>query len=138
MTQLTDEMRRFLQEPRFGVLATVNPDGSPQQTVMWYLLDGDEILMNTKRGRKKDRNLLRDPRASICVAEEYTYLTLTGELVVEEDADEGQRGIQRLAVRYHGAEKAAAMVESQFSREERVNLRLRITSVDAHGLGDEE
>jgi PPOX class probable F420-dependent enzyme len=135
--ELTDEMRRFLEEPRFAVLATVNPDGSPQQTVMWYLLEGDEILMNTKRGRKKDRNLERDPRVSLCVAEEYTYLTLTGALVVDEDPARAQSGIKQLAERYHSPEKAAEMVASQFSREERVNLRLRIESVDAHGFGSE-
>jgi PPOX class probable F420-dependent enzyme len=135
---LTDEMRRFLDEPRFAVLATVNPDGSPQQTVMWYRLDGDEILMNTRRGRKKDRNLARDARVSLCVADGYTYLTLTGSLEVDENPESGQSGIHQLAVRYHGPEKAAEMVASQFSREERVNLRLCITAVDAHGFGDAE
>lgn len=138
MAVLTDEMRRFLEEPRFAVLATANPDGSPQQTVMWYLLEGDAILMNTNRGRKKNRNLARDARVSFCVPDGYTYLTLTGTLEVEEDPENGQSGIHQLAVRYHGPEKAAEMVDSQFSREERVNLRLRIESIDAHGFGETE
>ena len=63
--QLKDDVRAFLEEKRFGVLGTTNADGSPQQTVMWYELRGDTIVMNTKRGSRKDRNLGRDPRASL-------------------------------------------------------------------------
>lgn len=135
--ELSGEMRRFLAEPRFGVLATVNPDGSPQQTVMWFLLEGDDIVMNTKRGRKKDRNVLRDPRVSICVEDGQRYLTLAGQLAIDEDAGRSQVDIRRLAERYEGGAKAAEMVAAQFSREERVTLRLRIEAVDAHGFEGE-
>lgn len=132
---LTDEMRRFLDERRFAVLATVNPDGAPQQTVMWYLLEGDEIVMNTKRGRKKDRNLLRDPRVSVCVEDEQRYLTLRGQLVIDDDPGRGQETIRRLAVRYDGEEGAAEQM-AEFGRQERVTLRLRIAGIDAHGFED--
>ncbi|HEX5549006.1 MAG TPA: pyridoxamine 5'-phosphate oxidase family protein, partial [Ktedonobacterales bacterium] len=57
---LQDNVRAFLQERRFGVLATINEDGSAQQTVMWYDVDGDNILMNTRARRVKDGNLRRD------------------------------------------------------------------------------
>lgn len=134
---LTDEMRRFLDEPRFAVLATVNPDGSPQQTVMWYLLHGDEILMNTKRGRRKDRNVDRDPRVSVCVEDGYRYLTLSGPLATDDDPVQAQADIARLAERYHGREEAARMVAESFSLQERVTLRLRIEGIDAHGFGGE-
>lgn len=130
---LTDEMRRFLDERRFAVLATVNPDGAPQQTVMWFLREGDEIVMNTKRGRRKDRNLLRDPRASICVEDEQRYLTLTGQLVIDDDPARGQETIRRLAARYDGEERAAEQM-AEFGRQERVTLRLRIAGIDAHGF----
>ena len=53
--------RAFLNEKRFAVLATINKDGTPQQTVMWYELQGDEIMMNTAHGRLKDRNLAARP-----------------------------------------------------------------------------
>jgi PPOX class probable F420-dependent enzyme len=134
---LTDEMRRFLEEPRFAVLATLNPDGSPQQTVMWFRLDGDELVMNTKRGRQKDRNLARDPRLSVCVEDGYRYLTLTGTLTIDEDPARGQEGIRRLAERYVGPEQAAAQVAAQYARQARVTLRMRIEAVDAHGFGDD-
>ena len=64
MAELTPDARAFLSERRFAALATINKDGSPQQTTMWYDLDGDTILMNTAAGRVKYRNLARDPRAA--------------------------------------------------------------------------
>ena len=131
---LTDEMRQFLDEPRFAVLATINPDGSPQQTVMWFQLDGDELVMNTKRGRRKDRNLVRDPRISVCVEDGYRYLTVTGALTIDEEPTRGQASIRRLAERYVGPEQAAEQVASQYAQQERVTLRLRIEAVDAHGF----
>lgn len=68
---LSDKAQAFLAEKRFAVLATINKDGIPQLSTMWYELQGDEILMNTAAGRLKDRNLRRDPRVSICFEDEY-------------------------------------------------------------------
>ena len=76
--QLQDNVRAFLNERRFAVLATINADGTSQQTVIWYDLHGDEILMNTRAGRVKDANLRRDARASLCVPDGYRYVTLEG------------------------------------------------------------
>src|SRR5690242_1955254 len=75
---LSEDLRRFLEEPRFAVVATINPDGMPQQTVVWYGLRGDEILMNTARGRRKERNLRRDPRLSLAVEDGYRYAAIAG------------------------------------------------------------
>ena len=78
MTTLSDKARAFLAETRFAVLATINPNGTPQLTTMWYELQGDEIMMNTRVGRAKEQNLRRDPRISICVEDGYRYVTLSG------------------------------------------------------------
>ena len=64
---LDPEIREFLNEKRFAVLATINPDGSPQQTVMWYELRGETIVMNTTLSRVKGRNLQQDPRIIVSV-----------------------------------------------------------------------
>jgi len=50
---LSENARAFLQGRRFGALATINRNGTPQLTAMWYLLEGDTIVMNTK-GCAKD------------------------------------------------------------------------------------
>jgi PPOX class probable F420-dependent enzyme len=138
MAALSEQVRRFLEAPRFGVLATINPDGSPQQTVIWYLLRGDEVLMNTKRGRQKDRNLAHDDRASLCVEDDYRYVAINGAIALDDDPRAGQRDIEALAVRYHGPERAAAMMRDQFSKEARVSLRLSIDRVDVHGFDENE
>jgi PPOX class probable F420-dependent enzyme len=134
---LTDAVRGFLDEPRFASLATLNPDGSIQQTVMWYALRGDQVLMNTARGRKKDRNLLHDRRVSICVEDGYRYVTIAGEVTLVEDQPTAQADIRALAERYHGPERAEEMVRDGFAKQERISLLLPIGRVDAHGFENE-
>jgi PPOX class probable F420-dependent enzyme len=129
MNSLSNALRSFLAVPRFGVLATIDPDGMPQQSVVWYELQDDEILFNTRRGRKKDRNLVRDSRCSLCVEDGYRYLTVSGPCTLIDDQSVTQPDIERLATRYDGAEKAAEQMRDQFSKEERVSVRMRIEHV---------
>ncbi|HEY1350666.1 MAG TPA: PPOX class F420-dependent oxidoreductase [Ktedonobacteraceae bacterium] len=124
MPTLSEQARIFLNEKRFAVLATINQSGNPQQTTMWYLLDGETILMNTRVGRLKERNMRRDARISICVEDGYRYVTISGRVEMIDDPMISQRDIHRLAVRYHGEELAARQVAERFSREERVTLLL--------------
>lgn len=129
MATLSEKARAFLNEQRFAVLATLNADGSAQQTTMWYLLEGDTIVMNTKAGRLKDRNMRRDPRVSICVEDGYRFITISGAVEMIDDAEIAQRDIYRLALRYHGEAKAAQQMADQFSKEQRVTLHLKCERV---------
>jgi|SRR5438128_8671347 len=124
-TILSDKARAFLLERRFAVLGTINKDGSPQLTTMWYLLEGDTIVMNTKAGRVKDRNMRRDPRISVCVVDGYDYVTISGTVEMIDDPEISQRDIHRLALRYDGEESARQQMEKQFSKETRVTLHLK-------------
>lgn len=132
--RLTDRARRFLEEHRFAVLATINPDGTPQQSPIWYELQGDEIMMNTRRGRVKDRNLRRDPRCSICVEDGYTWLSIGGSARLIDDPESAQADIKHLSIINHGEEIAQQQVADQFSREERVTIRLSIDHVMGENL----
>lgn len=123
--ELSEKARAFLREKRFAVLATLNKDGSPQLTTMWYLLENDgTILMNTRAGRLKERNMRREPQVSICVPDGYTYVTIKGRVEMIDDPHISQRDIYRLSARYHGEEKARRQMETQFSKEQRVTLHL--------------
>jgi PPOX class probable F420-dependent enzyme len=133
---LSDAVRAFLTEKRFAVLATINADGSPQQTVMWYELQGDEIMMNTRDGRVKASNFRRDPRASICVEDGYRGVTIQGTVRLIEDPEIAQADIRRLAVLNHGLEKGAAMAENSFAKQRRLTIRLPIEHVMPHGLDE--
>ena len=124
--ELSERARAYLQELRFAVLATINQDGTPQLTTMWYLLDGNgTITMNTKAGRAKERNMRGDPRISICIEDNYNYLTIKGTVEMIDDPEIAQHDIYRLSARYHGEEKARRQVQEKFSKEKRVTLRLK-------------
>lgn len=127
---LTAEQRAFLEAKRFAVLGTVSPSGAPHLTIMWYLLDGDEIVFNTKAGRAKESNLARDPRVSLLVYDEggYTYIRIDGRVRAVTDPDIAHRDIARLAVRYHGEERAKPAIE-RFNKEERISYRLPTSRV---------
>ena len=126
---LSEKARAFLNEKRFAVLATINSDSTPQLTTMWYLLEGDTIVMNTKAGRIKERNMRRDPRIAICVEDGYNYVTISGTVEMIDDPEIAQRDIYRLAVRYDGEEAARQKVADQFSKERRVTLHLKCEHV---------
>ena len=131
---LSDEMRRFLEEPRFAVVATINENGTPQQTVVWHLLRGDEIVMNTARGRVKDRNLLRDRRLSIVIEDGYRFISIRGEARLVDDQATAQADIRELAVRYDGEAQAERQMRDRFSKEERVSIYVPLERVTGHGF----
>lgn len=131
---LTPEARDYLNEKRFAVLATINASGVPQQTVMWYELRGDTIVMNTTLTRLKGRNLARDNRISICVADGYKFITIAGEARMVEDHATSQEDIHRLSARYHGEEKAARQMANTFSKEQRVSIYLPADHVYLYGF----
>ena len=102
-TSLPDNVRRLLDDKTFVVVSTVNPDGSPQSTVLWVKRDGDDLIFSTVRGRKKTRNLERDPRASVCAydpAQPYSYFTIDGEVTMVEEG--GPELINELSLKYNG------------------------------------
>jgi PPOX class probable F420-dependent enzyme len=127
---LTDEQRKFLAEKHLSVLGTVTMTGAPHLTVMWYLLDGDEIVFNTKAGRVKEKNLKHDARVSLLVYDEsgYKYLRIDGRVHAITDPDIAHRDIARLAVRYHGEEGAQSAI-ARFATEERISYRLPTTRI---------
>lgn len=120
--------KAYLQALHFGVLATLNADNTIQQTVMWYDLDGEDILMNTKAGRVKDHNLRRNPQVSLCVEDGYRYVTIRGTVALIEDQAIAQADIARLARRYHPNETLEAEI-ARFQGEQRITVRLHPTSV---------
>jgi len=64
---VTDEVRRALTAGRLGHLSTVNPDGSPQVSVVWIGMEGDDIVVGHLMGGHKVANIARDPRVALTV-----------------------------------------------------------------------
>ena len=59
-TPIPEKVQVWLKGRAFAHLATLMPDGSPQVTPVWIDTDGENILVNTARGRQKDLNMQRE------------------------------------------------------------------------------
>lgn len=134
---LPDDIRVFLDAPRFATIATIDPNGGPRQAVIWYTLDGDEIVMNSAVGRRWPSNLVRDPRMSFSVIDEadgYRWVGITGVVTVVEDQPTAQADIAGMARRYHAddPDEAERIIHRQFERQARISFRLRATGIVSH------
>jgi len=135
VAQLTAEQRAFLEEKRFAVVGTINADGSPHLAVMWYLIDGDDIVVNSAEGRIKDRNLAADPRMSVLVADGYRWIRVDGRARIEHDQSIAHADIRRLAARYYEDERRVEdSVKNNFSKQHRITYRLPIRRVASEGV----
>lgn len=131
---LDAHIRAFLDEKRFAVLATINSDNTPQQTVMWYELRDDMIVMNSTLSRLKGKNLQRDPRISICIEDGYRYVTISGVALLNDDQAIAQQDIRQLAIRYNGQAVGERQAAEQFAKEQRVSIYLPISYLITNGF----
>ncbi len=104
---IPEKHRDLFNKKAFASLATVMPDGRPQVTPVWVDYDGTHVLVNTAKGRVKDRNMKRDPRVSLAVIDPdnpYHYLEVRGRVVdiTEQGADQH---IDKMAKKYLGKDK---------------------------------
>ena len=104
---IPDKYRDLFSKRAFASLSTLMPDGSPQVTPVWVDLEGDLVLVNTARGRQKDKNMRRDPRVAMAIIDPenpYRYLEVRGRVaeITEEGAD---AHIDKMAKKYLGADK---------------------------------
>ena len=100
----------LLTKPAFANLATLNPDGSPQVTPVWVDFDGSHVIVNTARGRVKAKNLAREPRVALSIADPenpYRYLGIQGR-VVEMTEKGGDAHIDKMAKKYMGKDSYPA------------------------------
>lgn len=92
------------EKKAFAFLATVQPDGTPQVTPVWFDVDGDKVRINTAAGRVKHRNMQQNAAVAIAIMDPqnpYRYLQVRGRVskVTEEGAD---AHIDSLAKKYLG------------------------------------
>lgn len=116
----------FLAGKRNAILATIKKDGSPQLTPVWYRWDGEQFWVSITKERAKYKNILRDPRMSLCVddAEHFTTVIASGKARLTEEnlwVD-----TQKIVERYRGPDQGATYVKSmQEKKEPRVLLVLK-------------
>jgi PPOX class probable F420-dependent enzyme len=86
----SEATRKLLDAKNVATVATLNPDGGPQTSVVWVLRDGDTVLFSTTKHRQKGRNLARDPRISLTVFdadEPEVYAEIRGTAELTDDPD---------------------------------------------------
>jgi PPOX class probable F420-dependent enzyme len=130
---IPEPIRAFLEQPRVCVMGTINRDGSPQLTVMWYDLSEDVVILNMTRGLVKERNLRRDRRMSVCVPDGPRYVTLTGVAEIVEDRGLQEVEVNRMAERYRGPRLGADHWQT-IAHQDRLGIHLLVQRVQARGI----
>jgi PPOX class probable F420-dependent enzyme len=131
---LPTHIRNFVAAPHYASLATTEADGAPRQAVIWYLLDGDELVVNSRVGRRWPTNLLRDGRVYLAVFDEADPMRWVGLLGTAEpvrDQPQAQADIAAMARRYEDPETAAKSIRA-FEQQERISFRIRVRAVHDH------
>ena len=131
MAEIPGTFRDLFTKPAFAHLVTMMPDGSPQVTPVWCDLQDGTVIINTAKGRLKDRNMRRDPRVALAIsdpANPYRYLQVRGRVVdiTERGADEH---INVMAKKYLGVDTYPYRQPG----EERVIYKIRPEHVQAYG-----
>ena len=102
MSVIPEKYKDILEKVALAHVATINEDGTPQSTPVWFQWDGTHVEINSAKGRKKDRNMRANPQVAMSIVDPenaYRYLEIRGEVVTitEDGADES---IDALTKRY--------------------------------------
>jgi PPOX class probable F420-dependent enzyme len=115
----------------FASLGTLMPDGSPQVTPVWVDWEGGRLVVNSAKGRVKDRNMRRDPRVSLAIVDPenpYRFLEVRGRVV--EITEQGADGhIDKMAKKYLGKDSYP------FRKSGEVRVRYLIEPERVHTMG---
>jgi PPOX class probable F420-dependent enzyme len=131
MATLTEEQRKFLEQPFVGTVTTLREDGSPHSTIVWVDTDTDEVLFNTATGRAKERHLRNDPRVSLLVVDPedtHRWVALSGSAEVTTEGADAQ--IDKLAKKYLGQDE----YPWRNPAEQRLKVRIKPDHVEGVGL----
>lgn len=107
MEQIPPSFHDLFERESFASFATVMPDGTPQVTPVWIDFDGEFVLVNTAKGRQKDRNVRENPAVGVLVMDPddpYRYVSIRG-TVAEVTEDGATAHIDSLAQRYMDVEE---------------------------------
>ncbi len=105
MVQLDDSTRSKIEGPNLAFLAEVMEDGSPHVSPVWIDHENGYLTFNTAIGRLKERNIRRDDRVALSIAETddpYSKVDIRGRVVEIIEGEEAERQIDALAKKYVG------------------------------------
>jgi PPOX class probable F420-dependent enzyme len=125
---MDEQQREFLASHRLCVVGVERRSGPPSLSPVYYVMDGDELLISTTASRAKAKLIRRNPDVSVCVLHEefpFPYLTVFGRGRIEEEgaADVMARVSEKMSGRPLPPEARAAL-EERARNEGRVVLRV--------------
>jgi PPOX class probable F420-dependent enzyme len=124
---------RRLRTEQILWLTTVRADGQPQSSPVWFLWDGEALLVFSQPDAQKLRNLAGNPRVAVHLESEGTAdegVTIDGTAAVDPDAPSSNR-IEEYRVKYREGIRAMGITPDELARDFSVALRIRPTRVRA-------
>lgn len=123
--KLSRDVAQLFRDKNLVYVATLMPDGSPQITPTWVDVDEESntVLVNTAKGRVKQKNLSRDPRIAVAVVDKnnpYNVATIRGR-VAEQTTAGADAHIDKMAKKYLGVDS----YPFRNAAEERVILKIK-------------
>jgi PPOX class probable F420-dependent enzyme len=125
------ERREFVRKHRTCVFGYNRKNDGPAMTIVYYVLDGDDMLITTMAARAKALAVKRNPKVSVCVLDEQwplTYLQVYGDATLEDDFDQAVDVMCRVVDLMAGSQLAPAKlpeIQRMCREEERVVIRVR-------------
>jgi PPOX class probable F420-dependent enzyme len=126
---LPERIRQFLAAPRHAAISTLDEDGPPHQAFVWYGLEDDAILINSRAERRWPRNLIRDPRISLAIQDwdvPNHWVGLKGRASIVREGEAATADIMALARRY-------GTNPDQYRGQNRVSFLVRVERVFEYG-----
>ena len=107
--KVTDpSVRKLFEGKNFVFISSIMRDGSPQVTPTWVDIENGNILVNTAIGRIKHKNISRDPRVALAIADQnnpYDMITVRGRTIEQVTGDAAEEHIDKMAKKYIGKDK---------------------------------
>jgi PPOX class probable F420-dependent enzyme len=125
-----EERRQFVRDHRTCVFGYSRRDHGPAMTIVYYVMDGDDLLISTMAQRSKPKAVARDPRVSVCVLDEnwpVTYLQVYGNAVLDTDPEHGADMLRRVVELMSGQpvpSERLPQIRQLAEEEQRVVLRV--------------
>lgn len=121
-------IRKLFESKNFVFVSSLMKDGSPQVTPMWVDIENGRILVNTAIGRIKQKNISRDPRVALAIADHdnpYDMVTVRGKVIEQITGELAEEHIDKLAKKYIDKDK----YPNRSPGEERIILKIKPESI---------
>ncbi len=131
--KIPDNLKDLLERPIVVAFATSNPDGQPQVTPVWASLEGDQVWINSALGRRKDRNIRKNPKVTVLAVDpenDFHWAEIRGEVVEFDETDAAVGHINKLSGIYAGNEDYYSFNPEGKGQETRVIYKIQPTRVN--------